>query len=490
MALTQSCDIFAAVQDAGIDRLVHHVFRQRPSLINYATAGIAGQPERLCRPIDAHPIVAIRGNPFVTVLPPLPIALTDGALSVDFSVQVTAVELDVHPGDVISLPSELSTPLRDQRLALHAGACVGFGCPSDDIVDRLRPSGGVPVGAMDRRRLEPVVLPSRDLLCTCVDVFTVLGADLVGPRGGQQVAARFDGLEIVDLGPTELENTIECYVGLVVRLGVLPRLQQSVVEIPPLPVGELFTIEVEPTPSDVVPNNPALEDNQVKIFLDVTTGPGQPAPSPQPPGPPGPKPPPRGNPRARTRTGPFDATVAASEKAIQTLFDAVRANFRLQSSGAKDFGAPSGGFAVERAHGDFYFLGELTPIDHTVVAALEDKGISVLDTIGIHVPLVRVVRAVEIGAVAGRQETAGPDVELGLEFESRHGIQYPHLVGALVIFGVEHELDLVSDRPAHVEADTVEQELVGRLAAVRFVMRVAGSQAGANRNWTQLYLRP
>jgi hypothetical protein len=342
MTLTQACDVFAAVQDSGIDRLVRHVFRQRPSLVNYASAGLARQPERLCRPVDAHPIVAIRGNPFVGVLPPLPVALTNGAYAVDYSFQVTAVELDVHPADVVSLPAELFPPLGEQRLAVHAGACFGFGCPPQEIVSRLPLPGDD-----DRPPREPVVIPARELLCSCVDIFAVLGADLVGPRGGQHVAGVFDGLEIVDLGPTELEDSIECYVGLVVRLGVLPRLRMPLIAIPPLPVGELFTIGLEPTPSAVVPNNPALEENQLKIFLDVSTGPGVPSGPPSPPQPPGPKPPPRGNARARARTGPFDATVAVSEKAVQKVFDALRANFRLQTSGAKDFGAFSLSYAVD-----------------------------------------------------------------------------------------------------------------------------------------------
>jgi hypothetical protein len=342
MTLTLACDVFAAVQDAGIDRLVRHVFRQRPSLVNYASAGLARQPEKLCRPVDAHPIVAIRGNPFVTELAPLPVALTNGAYAVDYSLQLTAVQLDVHPADVFTLPSELSPPLREQRLAVHAAACFGFSCPPREIVDRLPPPGGD-----DGPPREPAVIPAGDLLCSCVDIFAVLGADLVGPRGGQHVAGTFDGLEIVDLGPTELEDSIECYIGLVVKLGVLPRLRTPLIAIPPLPVGELFTVDVEPTPSSVVPNNPALEENQLKIFLDVGTGPGEPSGPPSPPGPPGPEPPPRGNPRARTRTGPFDATAAVSEKVVQKLFDAVRTNFRLQTSGAKDFGTFSLSYAVD-----------------------------------------------------------------------------------------------------------------------------------------------
>ena len=52
------------------------------------------------------------------------------------------------------------------------------------------------------------------------------------------------------------------------------------------------------------------------------------------------------------------------------------------------FGFPVGGLAVERADRDFHFLGEVAPIDDAVVAALKDEGISVLDAVGVHAPLI------------------------------------------------------------------------------------------------------
>ena len=46
------------------------------------------------------------------------------------------------------------------------------------------------------------------------------------------------------------------------------------------------------------------------------------------------------------------------------------------------------------------------------------------------------------------------------------------------------------DRSVHVETDVVELELVGGAAAIRVGMHEAGSQSGANRNRTQVDLRP
>src|SRR5260370_20577186 len=75
----------------------------------------------------------------------------------------------------------------------------------------------------------------------------------------------------------------------------------------------------------------------------------------------------------------------------------------LDASGPKNLRIPGRRLAVERANRDFYFLGKLTPIGNAVIAALKDKGISVLHAVRIDTPLVGIERAVEIRAVAGRK---------------------------------------------------------------------------------------
>lgn len=44
MAFTDNCNIFAAFHEDGFNRIVGHVRHQRPSLFNYATAGVAANP--------------------------------------------------------------------------------------------------------------------------------------------------------------------------------------------------------------------------------------------------------------------------------------------------------------------------------------------------------------------------------------------------------------------------------------------------------------
>ena len=77
MGFTDNCDVFASFHEAGFNRIVGHVERQRPSLFNYATAGLATDTSRLCEVTRPHPIVGVRTNPLVTIVDPLPIPGTE-----------------------------------------------------------------------------------------------------------------------------------------------------------------------------------------------------------------------------------------------------------------------------------------------------------------------------------------------------------------------------------------------------------------------------
>jgi hypothetical protein len=71
--------------------------------------------------------------------------------------------------------------------------------------------------------------------------------------------------------------------------------------------------------------------------------------------------------------------------------------------------------------------------------------------------MVGVVRPIEVGAIARRQEAAEPDVELRRERELSGRVEHFDVVLTAVVLGVEHDLDLVGDRAVDVEANAVEQ---------------------------------
>lgn len=41
MAFTDSCDLYGALHEDGVNRMIRHITRQRPSPFNFATADIA-----------------------------------------------------------------------------------------------------------------------------------------------------------------------------------------------------------------------------------------------------------------------------------------------------------------------------------------------------------------------------------------------------------------------------------------------------------------
>ena len=279
MAFTDNCSIFASFHEEGFNRIIRHVMAQRPSLFNYATlelaAGLAKNPKALCAAIEPHPIVGLRQNPLVTIVDPLPVPTTN--YGINFAVQLVKLEIDFHPGSG-SLPPELA-PLPTQRFAIRLGVCGGIGCPPKDFVDRLIPPpperpGGKPPREEDKGPLAP--LPVGALLCFCVDAFVTGGIRIATYNGKPYLEPFLDKIELVDIKPEGLENSIECYISLILKLVVLPGLR-IVLTAAPLNltqgVPDLFiptNVALSATPAPArVPNNPAIEEHLLKVFIDA-----------------------------------------------------------------------------------------------------------------------------------------------------------------------------------------------------------------------------
>ncbi len=314
MAFTDNCDIFGAVHEDGINLIVRHIMRQRPSLFNYATAFFKQADKLLCVPIEADPRVTKAGNPLFDEQDPIPILATPVKLGLNWCLQFTDAQIDFHPGNVFGLPAELGE-LAPQRVALRLKACFGLGCPPQDIIDQILPaievlataedetehdraggrsSMGAATFAADPGRLSPfgtaptpapnqgetIPLPTRELTCFCLELFGVAHLEwgTIGNDPQQWLKVRLDGLEIVDLQPTPMENIIECYAATVLRLGILPQISLKMEKLifdvtkmlqeEDIEVGQQITLE--PTPiSAAVPFNPAIEDNQLKVFVNL-----------------------------------------------------------------------------------------------------------------------------------------------------------------------------------------------------------------------------
>jgi hypothetical protein len=278
MALTDNCDLYAAVHEDGVNRAIRHIMRQRPSLFNYATAGVAKNRELWCEYVDHTPDVTKYGNPLFTELPPLPVIGADSPpVTLDFCAQVVDASIDFHPGKGIALPPQLNPPLQEQRFALRFKLCGGVACPTErDLlsIPVFDPKVSHAAGIADiREKIPPVHIRGRPQ-CFCLEVFVVGRFVREFILGQQRVLAKVEGIEIVDVEPNGLEQNLECYlrtaVTLVLRQKLAIPLATFFVELPLFGLG---TVSLSPTPNPPIPNNPAVEEDQLKAFITMSTAP-------------------------------------------------------------------------------------------------------------------------------------------------------------------------------------------------------------------------
>lgn len=115
-----------------------------------------------------------------------------------------------------------------------------------------------------------VQVPGR-MLCFCLEVFVVGHVAREFITGQDKLVGRVDGVEIVDVKPDGLEANMECYIRTCVTLFLRQKLaiawKTFFVDFPLFGLG---TVSLSPTPNPPVPNNPAVEDDEVKAFVTMT----------------------------------------------------------------------------------------------------------------------------------------------------------------------------------------------------------------------------
>ena len=273
MAFTDNCDLFGAVHEDGVNLALRHLMRQRPSLFNYATADIAANRELWCTKIEFTKDVTKYGNPLFTVMPPLPLlGATAPPVAIGFIAQLSQPKIDFHPGNAVSLPAELKPPLAAQHFALKFHACAAVECPSPRLVDRIPLPGpnNPTVAGIDQSKQPPIVLPGATQ-CFCFDVFAIGHVQRQLVAGQEALVGKIDAMDIVDIKPDALEDNIVCY--LKTSLNVLLREKLTIAVRTLLfefPLFGLATVTLAPTPNPPVANNPAIEDDQVKVFVTMT----------------------------------------------------------------------------------------------------------------------------------------------------------------------------------------------------------------------------
>jgi hypothetical protein len=274
MGFTDHCDLYAAVHEDGINLVARHVMRQRPSWFNFATQYVSAHPELACKSV-AHTIdVTHYNNPLFTVVDPIPVLGTDAPpVGLNFCVQLVAAEVDFYPGNVINLPPEMNPPLPQQHLSMHVRVCGGMDCPSD-FLNKFLPSPGPTSNEKNQPPLPEVIPPTRRLLCFCLDAFLVAHVAVQVVAGKPSLVGIVDAVDVVGIEPKGLSDNINCYIKTTVELLLKEKLT--------FPISTMFfdtqllnaaNISAQLTSDPQVPNNPAIEGDQLKVFVTITVTP-------------------------------------------------------------------------------------------------------------------------------------------------------------------------------------------------------------------------
>jgi len=282
VALTDNCDVFASISESTFNRIVANMARQRPSTFNYGTASFVNAPQLMCEPIIVSPGLP-SNQPRVTQEPPIPVPGTNGAWGMEYCAQLTGLLVDFHPGNVITLPPELK-PLAAQTLALQVRVCGGIACPHPAKLAELGLQEAAQFPPLDPGKTIrpedkqqppdklPEILPiERERIhCFCLDVFALASLRRDETPNGPALGVDLKGLEIVDIKPEGLENSLECLISATIVLGVLPRLRISLNDIL-LDLGTYGNLQIGLTPiSTAVPFNPSVAKDEISVFVNVT----------------------------------------------------------------------------------------------------------------------------------------------------------------------------------------------------------------------------
>ncbi|MDA4118212.1 MAG: hypothetical protein OK455_07700 [Thaumarchaeota archaeon] len=306
MVYTTNSDIYVAVHENGINDLISRLMLEVPSFFNFGSRYVATYPQLACNPIKANPIdpedplispIDISGippllfstsfSPFPSENPPIgtpvPFNLNIPIPSPDFIVQLSQLQIDFSSGNAIALPSTVTSPLPAQHFAIHAQTFAGATCPSGKrkpiVVGNTQLASRAKqveerIGQTMERHIPGISnIPAPHLDCFELDLFAE--GVLKNPGSSRFLNMNLDSLDIVGFGPDGLRELIDCYL-MYFTNGVLFSVSNAVnallaetLNLESLLDYNPATFTLQVTPSASVPNNPAIENDQVKLFMDA-----------------------------------------------------------------------------------------------------------------------------------------------------------------------------------------------------------------------------
>jgi hypothetical protein len=270
-------DVYAAITDSAINRAIRFLMTWRPSLFNYVAPSqhfavppgsqvpVFGERWLVCQALTLPAALPLHHR--YTRVPPLKIK---GFPGIPYCIQITDLAIDFQPSNAVGLPAELEPPLADQQFALWGKVQAGVGCPPDTLIDALLRVPRSTFANLAHGPADDMTFDVLALTCFSLELFATghLYTD-VEPGSAPpitRVRVALDGVEVKDLSPAGLEDAAECYARAAIRGWVLPDL---LVALEPILVNALGVKSVVPTLVPNRPHNPAIEQDELRVWLDL-----------------------------------------------------------------------------------------------------------------------------------------------------------------------------------------------------------------------------
>lgn len=270
-------DLFASVHENGLNGAIRFMRSRAPFLFNYASptvkpklsdSGVFAGYEEEWLACEEVPFSPIAGMPRFRRLPPM--TLPGMPIQLPYSVQITNVTIDFHPGNRIDLPPEVQPPLADQAFAIEVGVAFGFACiPQETAVELIQQSYYAKLTGHASQVLQVKHLQCSKLRVVAVGHLTTIRTDLPDGTVKEEVRVVADDVEIVDIRPVGLENALECYIRAMLAGWILPNL---VLALEPIALNVLNITSLERKLSPGLPHNPAIAQDALSVWLDVKLG--------------------------------------------------------------------------------------------------------------------------------------------------------------------------------------------------------------------------
>lgn len=279
MPLTSNCDALVKLNESAFNTVIRQTMLQKPAWFNYATKRLI-LSNTFCVPVAVDPLLA-ESVAKATEIDPLPIIGAPlGTAGMDFCFQITGLKIDFNPGNSIALPPELHL-LGSQEIALKGTIQAGIACRQVLLRDDLRRLNEfqlpeIPDRLKEHEWNEKITnlsgiqrgLIFTNLLLKQLQSFKLsfyAKARVIQETGLLQL--RLTAIEIQDLVPLGLENSIECYIRQVLDLTVLPKMKIALNKLV-FSAKNYFTVSFKAT-SNVLPFNPDVSDNEITVFTNL-----------------------------------------------------------------------------------------------------------------------------------------------------------------------------------------------------------------------------